>query len=187
MKTGRKRLLILVLITAALGSVGVGIALLCIQSTDGQPYSRVEDGLYLGSSVDSPPPGTQAVMNLCGRQDPYKIGRSFWAPIYEAGPGVAAKEPTLDLLRRAVGFIEEQRREGRTTYVHCMVGQNRSAAIVTAYLMQEHGMPREEALALVKNKRPIVELDPTFMRLLAEWEQELKAKPGAAPRQAGTK
>ena len=73
-----------------------------------------------------------------------------------------------------MGFIDEQRRAGRTTYVHCMVGQNRSGAVVTAYLMQKHGMGRDAALAFLQQKRPVVQPDPTLMRLLAEWERELK-------------
>lgn len=168
------------LVTTVLGSVGTGFVLLWIHSTDDQPYSRVEDGLYIGSSVDRPPRGTQAVVNLCGRPDPYHVEPSLWAPIYEAGPGAAQQEPTLDLLRSVVGFIDQQRQAGRTTYVHCMLGQNRSGAVVTAYLMQKHGMGREEALAFLQRQRPVVQLDPTLMRLLAEWEQVLKARRGAA-------
>ena len=166
--------MILVVATMILGGGGAGLALLWIQHTDDHPYSRVEDGLYLGSSVDRPPRGTQAVVNLCGRPDPYQVGPSLWEPIYEPGPDVAQQKPTLDLLRRVVGFIDEQRRAGRTTYVHCMLGQNRSAAVVAAYLMKEHGMGRDEALSFLQHQRPVVQLDPTLMKLLAEWEQVLK-------------
>jgi hypothetical protein len=187
MKPRSKRLLIVALVTTVLGSVGAGLVLIWIRNSYDQPYSRVEDGLYLGISVDRPPRGTQAVVNLCGRPDPYQVGPSLWAPIYEAGPGIAGKKPTLDLLRRVVGFIDEQRRAGRTTYVHCMVGVNRSGAFVTAYLMQEHGMGRDQALAFLQHRRPEVQPDPTLMQLLAEWEQVLKAKPGAAPDHGGTK
>jgi len=107
--------------------------------------------------------------------------------VLEKGPGVAREEPSLDLLRRVVGFIDEQRRAGRTTYVHCMVGQNRSGAVVTGYLMQEHGMGRDEALAFLQHRRPEVQLDPTLMQLLAEWEHVVKAKSGAAPEHRGSK
>jgi hypothetical protein len=187
MKPRHKRLLIAALVTTALGSVGAGLALLWIHDADDQRYSRVEAGLYVGSLVDRPPRGTQAVVNLCGRPDPYQVGPSLWAPIYEAGPGMAEEKPTLDLLRRVVGFIDEQRRAGRTTYVHCMVGENRSGAVVTAYLMQEHGMARDEALAFLQHRRRAVKPDPTLMQLLAGWEQVLRAKPGAAPDHGGSK
>ena len=187
MQTRFKRLSFVVLVTTVLGGVGVGLMLLWIRNTQDQPYSSIEAGLFIGSSVDLPPPGTQAVVNLCGKPDPYQVGPSLWAPIYEAGPGVMRQEPTLDLLRRVVGFIDEQRRAGRTTYVHCMVGENRSGAFVTAYLMKEHEMGRDEALAFLQQRRRQVQLDPSLMQLLSEWEQVLKTKSGAASEHGGSK
>ena len=162
------------LLTTVLGGVGALLVRLRSPNPSDQDYSRVEEGLYIGGSVDRPPRGTQAVVNVCGRPDPYQVGPSLWAPLYGGGPGAAASEPTLDFLRRVVGFIDEQRRAGRTTYVHCMVGQNRSGAVVTAYLMQEHGMGRDEALAFLQQRRPVVQPDPTLLKLLAEWERVLK-------------
>ncbi len=135
-----------------------------------RPYARIENGLYIGSAVDKPPRGTQAVVNLCGRQDTYTVEASLWEPVFEGG-----QEPTLDWLRRVVAFIDEQRRAGRTTYVHCLAGMNRSGAAVTAYLMFEHGWGRDEAVAFVQSKRPEVQPNPMLMRLLAEWERERKS------------
>jgi len=165
---------VIVLATTFLAGGGAGLALLWTQNTDDQLYSRIENGLYLGSSVERPPRGTQAVVNLCGRPDPYQVGPSLWEPMYEAGPDATAKKPTLDLLRSVVGFIAEQRRAGRTTYVHCMLGQNRSAAVVAAYLMQEYRIGRDEAVSFVQQRRPLVRLDPTLTKLLAEWEHVLR-------------
>jgi protein-tyrosine phosphatase len=50
---------------------------------------------------------------------------------------------------------------------------NRSAAVVTAYLMYEHGWGRDEALTFLQKKRD-VKPDPILMRLLADWEVALK-------------
>jgi len=133
------------------------------------PFCRVEEGLYLGSSVDQPPPGTKAVVNLCGRKDPYPAAASLWEPVYEGG-----SEPDLAWLRRAVAFIAAQRRAGRTTYVHCMAGMNRSAAVVAASLMEEHGWSRDKALGVLKEVRPIVQLNASLTQLLAEWEHALQ-------------
>jgi len=168
-----RRLWIVALVTTVLGGAGAGLALHWSRPAEPEPFSKIEEGLYLGGSVERPPQGTQAVVNLCGRPDPYQVGPSLWEPMYEDGKG---KAPTLDLLRRVVGFIDEQRRAGRTTYVHCMVGQNRSGSVVAAYLMQEHRMGRDEALAFLQRRRPEVQPDPTLMRLLSEWEQALKSR-----------
>ncbi len=62
------------------------------------------------------------------------------------------------------------------TTVHCMLGQSRSAAAVAAYLMHARGMGRDEAVSFVRRQRPIVRLDPTLLKLLADWEQVLHAR-----------
>lgn len=154
------------------GSVGVWFWLRGQEQAYDRPYSLVEDGLHVGSSVKQPPPGTRAVVNLCGHEDPYRTEASLWSPIFEGGKEPA--EPSLEWLREAVEFIAEQRRLGRPTYVHCLSGMNRSGAVVTAYLMYEHGWNRDQALAFLQRKREIVQPNPTLMRLLLEWEAALK-------------
>jgi hypothetical protein len=164
-----------VVVAAVLACVGAWLVLLWFNSTHDQPYVWVEDGLYIGGAVDRPPRGTRAVVNLCGRPDSFEVEAALWEPVFESG-----KEPTLSWLRRVVGFIAEQRRQGRTTFVHCLAGMNRSGAVVTAYLMQEHSWGRDEALAFLQARRPEVQPNPTLMRLLTEWEQARKTETGAA-------
>jgi hypothetical protein len=68
-----------------LGSLGAWLWLHFLAQSYDRPYSRVEDGLYIGSSVGEPPPGTTAVVNLCGQEDPYEVEASLWEPVFEAG------------------------------------------------------------------------------------------------------
>lgn len=42
--------------------------------------------------------------------------------------------------------------------------------VTAAYLMKEHGWGRDEALAFLRSKRPVVRPNPAFMQLLTEWE-----------------
>lgn len=133
-----------------------------------KPYHLIEDGLYLGSSIAKPPPHTSAVVNLCGREDPYMVDAMLWEPILEGD-----KQPDVDWLKRVVGFIDAQRRARRTVYVHCLAGIDRSAMVVTAYLMFEHGWDRDAALARVKAKRACARPNPTLMQLLADWKRTL--------------
>jgi hypothetical protein len=161
-----RRLALALLLVACLG---VWLWLRWLESTYDRPYALIEDGLYVGSSVKSPPPGTTAVVNLCARADRYQVEASLWEPVFELG-----NEPSLEWLRRVVEFIDANRRADRTTYVHCMAGMNRSGAAVTAYLMLRHGWGRDRALAFVRSKRPEIQPNPTLMRLLAEWERELQ-------------
>lgn len=163
-----RRTLILLLVA---GSLAVWFWPRGLEQAYEQPFSLVDDGLYIGSSVNQPPPGTKAVVNLCGREDPYQTEASRWTPVLEGG-----KEPSLDWLRETVEFIAAQRNAGRPTYVHCLAGMNRSGAVVAAYLMFEHGWGRDEALRFLQSKREVVQPNPTLMRLLAEWETALRGK-----------
>jgi len=112
-------------------------------------FSQIEDGLYLGAQVDSPPPGTGAVLNLCEFEDHYTTEVYHHEPIRDAEPA-----PSLDWLRRQVDFIAAQRQAGRTTFAHCLNGVSRSGMVVVAYLMRKNKWTRDEALAHVQSRRP---------------------------------
>jgi hypothetical protein len=75
-----------------------------------QNYSQVDDGLWLGGYVAEPPPGTNAVLNLCESEDPYRVEAHRWQPIQDAEP-----VPSLDWLRDQVQFIEAEQAAGRGT------------------------------------------------------------------------
>jgi hypothetical protein len=134
-------------------------------------YSLIEDGLYLGGSIDEPPPGTRAVLNLCERQDPYRCEVHSWKEIPDAAPA-----PSIDWLRERVEFVDAQRRAGLTTYVHCFAGVSRAGMVTTAYLMFKNKWTRDEALKFVRSKRSVVNPNPAFMKLLEEWETEVRGK-----------
>jgi hypothetical protein len=52
-------------------------------------------------------------------------------------------------------FIERVREKGNVL-VHCILGISRSATLVLAYLIRKNGISLDEAMALVRRKRPIV-------------------------------
>jgi Dual specificity phosphatase, catalytic domain len=134
-------------------------------------YSRIEDGLFMGGKVDAPPRGTTVVLNLCESEDRYQARVHRWQPIHDAEPA-----PSLDWLREQVEFIDTQRREGATVYVHCHAGMSRSGLVVAAYLMLKNGWGRDEALAFLRTKRPVVQPNAAFLALLLEWERVVKER-----------
>jgi len=80
---------------------------------------------------------------------------------------------TVDLkphLEGACNYIDRALRSGRNVLVHCQQGVSRSAAIVIAYLIRNHGMSFDTAHALVKRKRACVKPNPGFIQALQEWE-----------------
>ncbi|HZZ82309.1 MAG TPA: dual specificity protein phosphatase, partial [Gemmataceae bacterium] len=119
--------------------IAAWLGLLALQHYYAEPenYARIEDGLYMGGLVSEAPPGVSAVLNLCEMKDSYECEVHAWKPIRDAAPA-----PKLDWLAEQVAFIQDQRDEGRTVYVHCFQGASRSGLVVVAYLMREHGWTR---------------------------------------------
>lgn len=61
-----------------------------------------------------------------------------------------------------------------------IAGMSRSATIVIAYLMKTRGMSFQDALALVKARRPIVRPNEKFVKQLKDFEMQLALKERSA-------
>jgi hypothetical protein len=61
-------------------------------------------------------------------------------------------------------------------------GISRSAAVVIAYLIREHGQSYEQAHAFVKSRRACIKPNSGFVAVLKEWEKMVRA--GEAAQQA---
>jgi hypothetical protein len=170
-----RRYLSIVLLAGCLGLVILVLAIAWSLEEE-ENYSRIEDNLYLGGYVAEPPRGTRAVLNLCLQKDPYRADAHIWEPIRDSAPA-----PSLDWLCRQVEFLDGRQRARVVTFVHCRNGVRRSGMVVTAYLMYKNGWTRDEALAFVRSKRPIVRPNPAFMDLLAGWERELRKRSSLPP------
>jgi len=75
---------------------------------------------------------------------------------------------------RAVSFIEEAKLSASNVLVHCQQGISRSASMVIAYLIAKENMSLKDALALVKNKRQIVNPNVGFMSHLVQFEFKIR-------------
>jgi protein-tyrosine phosphatase len=156
------------LIPVLIASLATWLVLLGLErwQREEENYSLIEEGLYMGGSVTQPPPGTDAVLNLCEKADPYTCPIHLWQPIPDTAPA-----PNLDWLRRMVEFVQNERQAGRTVYVHCKAGVSRSGMVVIAYVMQKYHWTRDQALAYARSKRPGTRPNPAFMERLLEWER----------------
>jgi protein-tyrosine phosphatase len=103
-----------------------------------------------------------------------------WAPPARKEDGFVAysidirDKESVDLrphLEAACVYIERALARGEGVLVHCQQGVSRSPSIVIAYLIRNHGMSYESALAFVRRKRACVKPNPGFARALVEWEQ----------------
>ncbi|XP_066276841.1 dual specificity protein phosphatase 14-like [Branchiostoma lanceolatum] len=72
--------------------------------------------------------------------------------------------------------IEDVRKQGGSTLVHCVGGISRSSALCLAYLMKCKNMSLEEAHSHVKARRPFIRPNIGFWRQLIEYERTLYNK-----------
>src|SRR5258708_4819636 len=92
------------LVCAALLLLGVPYLVVAVVTHEEPNYTRIEEGLYQGGYVSSPPWRTRAVLNLCESPDPYTCEIHVWEPIPDATP-----TPGIAWLRERVEWIDAQR------------------------------------------------------------------------------
>lgn len=58
--------------------------------------------------------------------------------------------------------------------IHCLAGVSRSPTICAAYLIKVYGMRRDDALALIRDRREVVEPNQGFLHQLAVYEAKVR-------------
>src|SRR4051794_37631678 len=124
----------------------------------------MEPGLYMGGRVAVPPKGVDAVLNLSFVKDDFSAEAYRWEGIPDGEPA-----PTVEWLGKQVAFVDEQRKAGRTVFVHCDAGVSRSGMVVAAYLMRRDHLSRDKALETMRVKRGQVRPNKLFMEVLGAW------------------
>lgn len=92
-------------------------------------------------------------------------------------------EDSLDTMYRAFENVVKTMHtfisSGRSVLVHCFAGQQRSAAVVAAYLMYVHGIGCDEAMRYIKErKKDAFFWKANFEPSLRRWEAKLSGRPG---------
>lgn len=93
-----------------------------------------------------------------------------------------AVEDKLDVdmtqhLSGAFQFIENARLCGHRVLVHCHAGMSRSVTIILAYLMKYYNHTLDSSLEYVKQKKPNISPNFSFMGQLLEFECSLRPSP----------
>lgn len=82
------------------------------------------------------------------------------------------KEDTSLPFDECVQFIDECEKANERVLVHCMLGQNRSPAIVIAYLMRRKGWRLPESFQWVKDRRPSIQITHGVAEQLQQYEAQ---------------
>lgn len=76
-----------------------------------------------------------------------------------------------DSFHMLVNLIQSKIDNGQHVVVHCQAGQQRSAAVVAAYLMKTFRLTTDQAISYIKSKKPDAFFwGVNFMDALNQWE-----------------
>ena len=78
-------------------------------------------------------------------------------------------EPLDVILPIIVPILLIALQEGKRILIHCQAGMSRSASVAISLLAIHESMTFTEALDYVKSKRPIVQPNPSFLRMVREY------------------
>lgn len=139
-------------------------------------FNHIVDGIYIGTNQccqthfdeNLKRDGVSADMSLEeGRLDaPFGVEFYVWIPVknHEA--------PTEDQLDFGVSVLEKVIAMQKKAYVHCKNGHGRAPTLIAALLIKQ-GKTTDEAIEIVKSKRPSIHLTETQKESLKMWEQSL--------------
>ncbi|KAF7913356.1 uncharacterized protein EAE98_011581 [Botrytis deweyae] len=80
-----------------------------------------------------------------------------------------ALEDILYIMNDVCEMIDTSLRQNKGVLVHCGLGISRSGTVVLGYVMRERTLDRDEALALVRQKRSRVQPNTGFWAQLSIW------------------
>lgn len=75
--------------------------------------------------------------------------------------------PDRDKTLMGIAALRRALDQGKKVYIHCRNGHGRAPTFFAAYLVLEEGMSPDEALSLIKGKRPSVHLEDAQMSFIA--------------------
>lgn len=151
------------------------VALLYVMRLLGEsPFDEIVPGLYLGGRLLPRDKGacftssSYAVLDLTSEFS--ECGYLCATPHYRCVPLLDAGAPTLEQLGDAAAWIAQQM-QSRPVYVHCALGHGRSATFVAAYLLASaRAQSAEQAICLIRSKRPKIRLSRAQKQVLARFE-----------------
>ena len=135
-------------------------------------FDYIVDGIYIGTNQccqthfdeNLVKDGVSADISLEEERVDAPFGVEFyvWIPVKNHMP------PTPDQLKFGVSVLEKLVLMSKKVYVHCKNGHGRAPTLVAAYFMKK-GKSLEEAISLIKSKRPVIHLRDAQAEALKTW------------------
>jgi len=77
------------------------------------------------------------------------------------------------VLKKVYPFMKQAQKPKKKLFVHCKLGQNRSATVVISFLMKSKGLTLYEAHKMLKEIRPLIQIHHNYAKMLLELDREL--------------
>jgi hypothetical protein len=124
-------------------------------------YSFIADGIYVGTNACC----TDHLAKMLGDEgitvdislESERLDQPFGVEAYLWLPTEDHASPSPDQLKMGVVFIAQAVALHKKIYAHCKNGHGRAPTLVAAYFIA-HGKTADEAVALLKTKRPSIHL-----------------------------
>ncbi|KAK9917815.1 hypothetical protein WJX75_008567 [Coccomyxa subellipsoidea] len=126
--------------------------------------NEVRPGMYLGGwqAYDAKPfTHVLTVMDDPGLQYPPTLKAHLVIPLEDT-----PSSNLLDHFPDGIEFIRSALAEKGMLFVHCAAGVSRSATMISAYLMATEGLTVEQAIASIRQARPIIHPNSGFLMQL---------------------
>ena len=96
-------------------------------------------------------------------------------------PTIDDDAPTMVHLNAGIAFMERVIAGGGKVYIHCAGGIGRAPTMAVAYFVR-HGLSVDDAIKLIKQTRPFINIMPVQMEQLRRFErQQLEAQRASKP------
>lgn len=135
-------------------------------------FNYITDGIYIGTNqccrthFDEQLKKENIEVDISLEEN--RIDAPFGAQFYIWIPIKDHFAPTKEQLDFGVSALEKFVKMKKKIYVHCKNGHGRAPTLVAAYLIK-NGKPVDEALVMIKTKRPSIHLEDTQREALNEF------------------
>jgi hypothetical protein len=141
-------------------------------------YNKIDDFMFAGNNLccqsqfdkELLAKGIYADISLeAERMDnPRGVKYFFWFPWKED------TAPSLELMDLALRVIDDLIAHNIKMYVHCRNGHGRTSTFLLSYFMRKNNIGAEEALAMLKERRPSSHINGVQRQFIYEFEKSLK-------------
>ncbi|MEQ8677591.1 MAG: dual specificity protein phosphatase [Aggregatilineales bacterium] len=145
-------------------------------------YSKITDKIYIGPQYGKAgktrleAEGIHNSVNMRIEYDDAENGLALDNYCYL--PTVDDDAPTPEHLEEGVAFIRNAIEADGKVYIHCAGGIGRAPTIAAAYFIHS-GMSLDEALHLIRQTRPFINIMPVQMVALKEYEKQQRETVGS--------